>query len=87
MKRILSLLLALSMCFVLAACGNSENIETAGTTGQTALEEESPATTKESETLDEVQKTEESNIQQTEDVDTDGSLLLTHRRELQCRLY
>lgn len=76
MKRILPLLLALSMCFVLAACGNSGNIETAGTAGQTALEEESPATTEESETLDEVQKTEESNIQQTEDVDTDGTKIL-----------
>lgn len=76
MKRILPLLLALSMCFVLAACGNSENIETAGTTGQTASEEESPAATEESETLDEVQKTEESNIQQTEGVDTDGTKIL-----------
>ena len=76
MKRILPLLLALSMCFVLAACGNSENIETAGTTGQTASEEESPAATEESETLDEVQKTEESNIHQTEDVDTDGTKIL-----------
>lgn len=46
-----------SMCFVLAARRNSENIETAGTIGQTASEEESPAITEESETLDEVQKT------------------------------
>ena len=76
MKKILPLLLAISMCFVLAACGNSENTETAGTTGQTASEEESPDTTEESDILDEVQKTEESNIQQTEDVDTDGTKIL-----------
>ncbi len=79
MKKILPLLLAISMCFVLAACGNSENTETAGTTGQTASEEESPDTTEESDILDEVQKTEESNIQQTEDVDTaDRKILVAY---------
>lgn len=79
MKKILPLLLAISMCFVLAACGNSENIETAGTTGQPALEEERLSTTEESDTLDEVQKTEESNIQQTEDVDTaDRKILVAY---------
>lgn len=64
MKKILPLLLVLSMCFVLATCGNSENIETAGTTEQTALEEENPATTEKSETLEEVQEIDESSSTQ-----------------------
>lgn len=67
MKKILSLLLALSMCLVLAACGNSENTETPETISQTALEEESSATTEEPEIMDEVQETEESGTQKTED--------------------
>lgn len=76
-EKILPLLLALSMCFVLAACGNSKNVETAGTTGQTVSEEESLAVAEESETLDEVQETDESsNTQQTEDVDADGTKIL-----------
>lgn len=76
MKKILPLLLAFSMCFVLVACGNSENTETSEAISQTALEEESPATTEESEIMDEVQETEESGTQQTEDSGMSGTRIL-----------
>ena len=52
MKKFLPLLLTFCMCFVLAACGNSENIETAGTTGQSFPEEESTVATEDIDTAD-----------------------------------
>lgn len=77
MKKIFSLLLVLSMCLVLAACENSESIKTARTTGKTVSQEGNSAITEESNTLDEVQKTKESNsAQQTDDVDTDDRKIL-----------
>lgn len=76
MKKILSILLALSMCLALAACGNSENTETPETISQTASEEESSDTMEEPEIMDEVQETEESGTQQTEDSGMSGTTIL-----------
>ena len=77
MKKILSLLLALSMCLALAACGNSENSETAGNASQTVSEEDYSLKTEGTETLEETQNTEEINdAQQTEDSDMDGTTIL-----------
>lgn len=52
MKKFLPLLLTFCMCFVLAACGNSENIETAGTIGRSFPEEESTVATEDIDTAD-----------------------------------
>lgn len=82
MKTIISILLALSTCFALAACGSSENEETTGTTQPTVLEEESSVETEGTETPDAAQNTEESNAeesddaQQTEDSDGIGTTIL-----------
>lgn len=41
MKKVLSLLLILFMCFALSACNSSQNAETTETTGYTVSEESS----------------------------------------------
>lgn len=79
MKKILSLLLAFSMCFGLAACGNSKNAATAGTTQQTtqlAAEEGTSAETEESDTPEARDTGESGSAQQTEDSDMDGTRIL-----------
>lgn len=53
MKKILSLLLALSMCLALAACGNSENSETAGNASLMVSEEDYSLKTEGTETPEE----------------------------------
>ncbi len=81
MKKILSLLLALSMCFVLEACGNSENAGRAGTTQQTATEEGIAPEMENAETQDrtsnETQSIDESSdTEQKEDSDMDNTTIL-----------
>lgn len=56
MKKILSLLLALSMCLALAACWNSENSETAGNASQTVSGEDYSLETEGTETPEETQR-------------------------------
>lgn len=79
MKKILSLLLALSMCFALAACGSSDISETTGTT-QPTVPEESSVETEKTETPDAAQNTGESpdsdEAQQTENSDQNGTSIL-----------
>lgn len=80
MKRFLSLLMVLSLSFSLAACGGSENTDTAGSTSQAsqaATEESISAESAETEAASEEQIAEESeNAQQTEDSDADSTTIL-----------
>lgn len=77
MKKILSLLLVLSMCFALAACGNSANTETEGNSPQAVSEEDRSPGTEETETSEELQNTGESNdTQQTEGSDVNDTTIL-----------
>ena len=80
MKRFLSLFMALSLSFSLAACGGSENTDTAGSTlqaSQAATEESISAESAETEAASEEQIAEESeNAQQTKDSDADSTAIL-----------
>lgn len=83
MKKIIPLLFALSMCFVLAACGNNTNVEIAENTeiipqtSQIASEEEKSVETAETETAGGEQDIEENqSTQQTEKSDVDDTKIL-----------
>lgn len=80
MKRVISLLIAISLTCSLAACRGSKNTDTAGSTSQAsqaATEESISAESAETEAASEEQIAEESeNAQQTEDSDANSTTIL-----------
>lgn len=80
MRKFLSMLIVLSLSFSLAACGNSNNADAAGSTSQAfqaATEESNSTEAEENETTSEEQNTEESeNTEQTEDSDIESTTIL-----------